>query len=64
MFADVTQKDARLKWFNENHLALSLSVRYVASDLVLHCFPMSHKKDTRLIWVKKNHLALSLLVSI
>ena len=23
----------------------------VASDLVLHCFPMSHKKDARLIWV-------------
>ena len=25
---------------------------YVASDLGLHCLPMSHKKDTRLIWVK------------
>ena len=24
----------------------------VASDLVLHCLPMSHKKDARLIWVK------------
>ena len=22
-----------------------------ASDLGLHCFPMSHKKDARLIWV-------------
>ena len=27
--------------------------RYAASDLVLHCLPMSHKKDARLIWVKK-----------
>ena len=23
-----------------------------ASDLVLHCLPMSHKKDARLIWIK------------
>ena len=23
-----------------------------ASDLDLHCLPMSHKKDARLIWVK------------
>ena len=23
-----------------------------ASDLVLHCLPMSHKKDTRPIWLK------------
>ena len=23
-----------------------------ASDLVLHCLPMSHKKEARLIWVK------------
>ena len=23
-----------------------------ASDLGLHCWPMSHKKDARLIWVK------------
>ena len=26
--------------------------RTVASDLGLHCLPMSHKKDARLIWVK------------
>ena len=28
--------------------------RIAASDLVLHCLPISHKKDTslRLIWVK------------
>ena len=26
--------------------------RFAASDLVLHCLPMSHKKDPRLIWVK------------
>ena len=26
----------------------------MASDLVLHCLPMSHKKDARLIWVKYN----------
>ena len=25
-----------------------------ASDLGLHCLPMSHKKDARLIWVKVN----------
>ena len=25
----------------------------MASDLVLHCLPMSHKKDARLIWVKE-----------
>ena len=25
--------------------------RSAASDLGLHCFPMSHKKDARLIWV-------------
>ena len=25
---------------------------FVASDLGLHCLPMSHKKYTRLIWVK------------
>ena len=25
--------------------------RSTASDLGLHCFPMSHKKDARLIWV-------------
>ena len=24
----------------------------VASDLVVHCSPRSHKKDVRLIWVK------------
>ena len=24
---------------------------FVASDLVLHCLPMSNKKDARLIWV-------------
>ena len=24
---------------------------FAASDLVLHCLPMSHKKDTRFIWV-------------
>ena len=24
----------------------------VASDLGLHCLPMSHKKDAKLIWVK------------
>ena len=25
---------------------------FVASDLVLHCLPMSHKKDARLLWVE------------
>ena len=28
----------------------------VASDLGMHCLPMSHKKDGRLIWVKVNTL--------
>ena len=28
--------------------------RFAASDLVLHCFPMSYKKYARLMWVKKN----------
>ena len=28
------------------------TLRFAASDLVLHCLPMSRKKDTRLIWVK------------
>ena len=27
------------------------TLRFVASDLVLHCLPMSYKKDARLIWV-------------
>ena len=27
----------------------------VASDLGLHCLPMSHKKEARLIWVKPMH---------
>ena len=30
--------------------------RFAASDLVLHCLPMSHKKDARLIWVKGKNL--------
>ena len=28
----------------------------VASDLGLHCLPMSHKKDVRHIWVKRKQL--------
>ena len=28
------------------------TLRFAASDLVLHCLPMSHKKETRLIWIK------------
>ena len=27
--------------------------RFVASNLVLHCLPMSHKKTARLIWVNQ-----------
>ena len=27
--------------------------RYMASDLGLHCLPMSQKWDTRLIWVNE-----------
>ena len=30
---------------------LNQTPRFAASDLVLHCLPMSHKKDARLIWV-------------
>ena len=26
---------------------------FAASDLVLHCLPMTHKKDARLIWSKQ-----------
>ena len=31
----------------------------VASDLGLHCLPMSHKKDARHIWVKNSIILLS-----
>ena len=31
--------------------------QFAASDLVLHCLPMSHKKDARIIWYK--HLYFS-----
>ena len=31
---------------------------FAASDLVLHCLPMSHKKDARLIWETADLLAL------
>ena len=31
---------------------LKVYYHFAASDLNLHCLPMSHKKDTRLIWVK------------
>ena len=32
----------------------------VASDLGIHCLPMSHKKDARHIWVKEcNYFAIS-----
>ena len=30
----------------------------MASDLGLHCLPMSHKKDARLIWVNGNRTHL------
>ena len=29
--------------------------RSVASDLGLHCLPMSQKRDAMLIWVNENH---------
>ena len=29
--------------------------RSAASDLGLHCLPMSQKRDARLIWVNENH---------
>ena len=28
-----------------------------ASDLGLHCLPISHKKDTRHIWVNIGHIS-------
>ena len=31
----------------------------VASDLGLHCLPMSHKKDARHIWIKNAIILLS-----
>ena len=31
----------------------------MASDLGLHCLPMSHKKDARHIWVKNAIILLS-----
>ena len=31
----------------------------VASDLDLHCLPMSHKKDTRLLWVNHRNCTFS-----
>ena len=31
----------------------------VASDLGLHCLPLSHKKDARLIWVKRETVFFS-----
>ena len=34
---------------------------FVASDLVFHCLPMSHKKDTRLIWVNEAQVEISKL---
>ena len=32
----------------------------MASDLGLHCLPMSHKKDTRLIWAKNKCVSFKL----
>ena len=32
---------------------------FVASDLVLHLLPMSHKKDARLIWIKIGTIQIS-----
>ena len=29
-----------------------------ASDLILHCLPMSHKKDPRHLWIKPNLLLI------
>ena len=31
------------------------TLHFAATDLVLHCLPMSHKKDARLIWVNVKH---------
>ena len=39
---------------------------FAASDLVLHCLPMSHKKDARLVWVnalRPNYPYDSLLIT-
>ena len=33
-----------------------LTPHSVASDLGLHCLPMSHKKDARHIWVKNANI--------
>ena len=37
---------------------------FVASDLVLHCLPMSHKKKARLIWVKITKIDVILSITI
>ena len=34
----------------------TVETRSAASDLGLHCLPMSHKKDVRLIWFKQQVL--------
>ena len=36
-----------------------LTPHSVASDLGLHCLPLSHKKDAGYIWVKKAIILLS-----
>ena len=40
------------QWYSD------LTPHFAASDLVLHCLPMSHKMEARLIWVKKQFGAL------
>ena len=34
----------------------NFNLSFVASDLFLHCLPMSHKKYPRLIWSKMNEI--------
>ena len=41
----------KLLWANSEES--DQTPRFAASDLILHCLPMSYKKDARLIWVKR-----------
>ena len=45
-------------------MEINQTPHFVASDLGLHCLPMSQKKDARLIWVKINANMTNMLISV
>ena len=47
-----------IQFFKETSVSNYSREHFAESDLVLHCFPLSHKKDTRLIWVKAANFCL------